>query len=143
MTTSTGAIFTGATVDDTGFEDTNLTNADFSGDNLDGSNLTDADLSGTEFVNANLQNTTFTGTTGDATTDVTGVTWLDTTCPDGTNSNEDNDTCLGHGFYSPLLLSKSTTSTGYSAAGQTIPYSYLVTNSGTLTMTGVAVTDDQ
>jgi uncharacterized repeat protein (TIGR01451 family) len=74
---------------------------------------------------------------------VTGVTWLDTTCPDGTNSNEDNDTCLGHGFYSPLLLSKSTTSTGYSAAGQTIPYSYLVTNSGTLTMTGVAVTDDQ
>jgi uncharacterized repeat protein (TIGR01451 family) len=139
----TGAIFTGATVEDTGFEDGNLTDADFSNDNLDGSNLTGADLSGTEFVDANLQNATFTGTTGDATTDVTGVTWLDTTCPDGTNSNEDNDTCLGHGFYSPLLLSKSTTSTGYAAAGQTIPYSYLVTNTGTLTMTGVAVTDDK
>ena len=138
----TGAIFTGATVDDTGFEDANLTDAVFSGDNLDGSNLTGADLSGTEFVDANLQNATFTGTTGDATTDVTGVTWLDTTCPDGTNSNEDNDTCLGHGFFSPLLLSKSTTSSSYSAAGQTIPYSYLVTNTGTLTMTGVAVTDD-
>ena len=138
----TGAIFTGATVDDTGFEDANLTDADFSGDNLDGSNFTGADLSGTEFADANLQNATFTGTTGDATTDVTGVTWLDTTCPDGTNSNEDDDTCLGHGFFSPLLLSKSTTSTGYTAAGQTIPYSYLVTNTATLTMTGVAVTDD-
>ena len=138
----TGAVFTGATVFDTGFEDANLTGADFSGDNLDGSNLTGADLSGTEFADANLQNATFTGTTGDATTDVTGVTWLDTTCPDGTNSNEDDDTCLGHGFFSPLLLSKSTTSTGYTAAGDTIPYSYLVTNTATLTMTGVAVTDD-
>ena len=139
----TGAIFTGATVDDTGFENTNLTDADLSGDNIDGSNLSGANLSGTDFVGANLQNATFTGTTGDATTDVTGVTWLDTTCPDGTNSNEDNDTCLGHGFFSPLLLSKSTTSNGYAAAGQTIPYSYLVTNTGTLTMTGVAVTDDK
>jgi uncharacterized repeat protein (TIGR01451 family) len=138
----TGAIFTGATVEDTGFEDANLTDADLSDDNLDGSNLTGADLSGTDFVDANLQNATFTGTTGDATTDVTGVTWLDTTCPDGTNSNEDDDTCLGHGFFSPLLLTKSTTSTGYSAAGQTIHYSYLVTNSGTLTMTGVGVSDD-
>ncbi len=138
----TGAIFTGATVFDTGFEDANLTDADFSGDNLDGSNLTGADLSGTEFVDANLENATLLGTTGDATTDVTGVTWLDTTCPDGTNSNYDGGTCLGHGFFSPLLLSMSTTSTGYAVAGQTIPYSYLVTNPGSLTMTGVAVTDD-
>ena len=138
----TGAIFTGASLFDTGFEDANLTDADFSGDNLDGSNLTGADLSGTEFVDANLENATLFSTNGDATTDVTGVTWLDTTCPDGTNSNYDGGTCLGHGFFSPLLLSMSTTSTGYSAAGQTIPYSYLVTNPGSLTMTGVAVTDD-
>ncbi len=138
----TGAIFTGDSVFDTGFEDANLTGADFSGDNIDGSNLTGADLSGTEFGDANLENATFTGTTGDTTTDVTGVTWLDTTCPDGTNSNYDGGTCLGHGFFSPLKLSMSTTSTGYSVAGQTIPYSYLVTNTGSLTMTGVAVTDD-
>ena len=138
----TGAVFTGATVYDTGFEDANLTDADFSGDNLDGSNLTGADLSGTEFVDSNLENATLFDTTGDATTDVTGVTWLDTTCPDGTNSNYDGGTCLGHGFFSLLLLSMSTTSTGYSVAGQTIPYSYLVTDSGSLTMTGIAVTDD-
>ena len=139
----TGAIFTGATVDDTGFENANVTDAVFSGDNLDGSNFTGADVSGTEFGDANLQNVTFTGVTGGATTDVTGVTWFDTTCPDGTNSNDDNDTCLGHGFYSPLLLAKSTTSTGYSGAGQTIDYDYLLTNTGSLTFTGVSVTDDR
>ena len=31
---------------------------------------------------------------------------------------------------SSLTLTKTTTSSGYGAAGQTIPYSYLVTNSG-------------
>ncbi|MGP8059015.1 MAG: beta strand repeat-containing protein [Acidimicrobiales bacterium] len=38
-------------------------------------------------------------------------------------------------------LSASTTSTGYGSAGQTIPFSYLVTNTGTTTLTGVSVTD--
>ncbi|HSZ38100.1 MAG TPA: pentapeptide repeat-containing protein [Acidimicrobiales bacterium] len=140
----TGALFTGTSLFDTGFENANLTDADFSGDNLDGSNLTGADLAGTNFVDANLENATLFEATGVSTTDVTGVTWLDTTCPDGTNSNFDGGTCLGHGFSllsPPLLLSMSTTSSGYGAAGQTIPYSYLVTNPGTLTMTGVAVSD--
>ena len=36
---------------------------------------------------------------------------------------------------SSLSLTKSTTSTGYGAAGDTIPYSYLVTNTGTTTLT--------
>ena len=43
---------------------------------------------------------------------------------------------------SGISLSKSTTSTGYSAAGQTIPYSYLVTNSGATPLTGVSVSDN-
>jgi len=42
---------------------------------------------------------------------------------------------------SSISLAKSTTSTGYSAAGQTIPYSYLVTNSGATALTGVSVND--
>jgi uncharacterized repeat protein (TIGR01451 family) len=42
---------------------------------------------------------------------------------------------------SSITLTKSTTSTGYGAAGQTIPYSYLVTNSGATTLTGVTVSD--
>ena len=44
---------------------------------------------------------------------------------------------------SGISLTKSTTSTGYSAAGQTIPYSYLVANSGDTALTGVAVSDNQ
>jgi hypothetical protein len=44
---------------------------------------------------------------------------------------------------SSLTLTKTTTSSGYGAAGQTIPYSYLVTNSGATTLTGIAVTDDK
>jgi len=43
---------------------------------------------------------------------------------------------------SGISLSKSTTSTGYSAAGQTIPYSYLVSNSGATPLTGVSVSDN-
>jgi uncharacterized repeat protein (TIGR01451 family) len=44
---------------------------------------------------------------------------------------------------SSLTLAKTTTSSGYGAAGQTIPYSYLVTNGGGTTLTNVAVTDDK
>ncbi len=44
---------------------------------------------------------------------------------------------------SSISLTKSTTSTGYSGAGQTIPYSYLVTNSGATTLTGVSVSDNK
>ena len=43
---------------------------------------------------------------------------------------------------STLSLTKSTTSTGYGAAGQTIPYSYLVTNTGTTTESNIAVSDN-
>ncbi len=42
---------------------------------------------------------------------------------------------------SPLALTKSTTSTGYGKAGDTIPYSYLVTNSGPDSLSSVGVTD--
>ena len=136
----TGAIFTGATVADTGFEDANLTDANLSGDKSTAPTSPAPTFQGPTSSTPTCNATSLHDRR--PTTDLTGVTWLDTTCPDGTNSNEDDDTCLGHGFFSPLLLSKSTTSFSYSAAGQTIPYSYLVTNSGTLTMTGVAVTDD-
>ncbi len=47
------------------------------------------------------------------------------------------------GATSTLSLTKSTTSTGYGKAGQTISYSYVVTNSGTESLTGVGVTDNK
>ena len=43
---------------------------------------------------------------------------------------------------SSLSLTKSTDSTGYGAAGDTINYSYLVTNTGTTTLSGVGVSDN-
>ena len=42
-----------------------------------------------------------------------------------------------------LSLVKSTDSTGYGAAGDTIDYSYLVTNTGTTTLSGVGVSDNK
>jgi uncharacterized protein YjbI with pentapeptide repeats len=51
----------------------NLNGADLTGANLTGTNLTDADLSGAT---------------------LTAVTWNNTTCPDGTNSNNDGGTCV-------------------------------------------------
>ena len=47
--------------------------------NLQEANLTDANLSGASLVGANLNK----------------VTWSNTTCPDGTNSDLDGDTCTG------------------------------------------------
>ena len=47
---------------------------------LDGANLT-----GTKLAGANL---TYS--------EIGGVTWNDTTCPDGTNSNNDGSTCVNN-----------------------------------------------
>lgn len=64
----------------TGF---NLSGANLSGANLSGSNLAGANLSGANLYNPNPA----------------GVTWSNTTCPDGTNSSAYSpQTCIGHGI---------------------------------------------
>ena len=63
----------------------NLTNAV-----LVGANLTSADLASANFTGANL-NTAIAGGAN-----VTSAIWADTTCPDGTNSNNDGGTCANH-----------------------------------------------
>jgi hypothetical protein len=83
----------------------NATNANFTGAYLDGANLssatlsqahleravlTRANLSGARLNFANLTGASLGGAT------LTGVTWSQTTCPDGTNSNNDGGTCTGH-----------------------------------------------
>jgi len=61
-------------------EGSDLAGADLASANLDGANVTDANLDGAELTFAGL----------------TGVTWSNTTCPDGTNSNNDGGTCVSH-----------------------------------------------
>ena len=46
------------------------------------------------------------------------------------------------GATSSISLAKSTTSTGYGAAGDAIAYQYLVTNTGTRTLSGISVSDN-
>ncbi|MGO9959806.1 MAG: hypothetical protein ACLP50_28170, partial [Solirubrobacteraceae bacterium] len=53
------------------------------------------------------------------------------------NSSTDTD------GLSALKLAKSTTATGYSAAGQTITYDYRVTNTGTTTISSIALADNK
>jgi uncharacterized protein YjbI with pentapeptide repeats len=76
----TGDHFTGAN-----FTDSTLTDDNLSGDNFSGANLTGVTITGSNLAHAQFRGTTLTGTT-----------WSDTTCPDGTNSDNDGDTCVNN-----------------------------------------------
>ncbi len=56
-------------------------------------------------------------------------------------SNESSVTVPGSGAYDGLSLSKSSTTANYSEAGDVIDYNYVVTNTGTTTITGIGVSD--
>jgi uncharacterized protein YjbI with pentapeptide repeats len=102
-----GATFRGATI---GFLD--APNASFQGTDLTGVELTSVIATGATFAGANLTNVVlssdylsafeganFAGaiTTGAVATGV--VYWgPNTTCPDGTNSDNNGGSCIGHGF---------------------------------------------
>lgn len=58
--------------------------------NFTNANLTEADFSGTIFYDSDLTGASTTGT------DFTNVTWSNTICPDGTNSDTNINTCEGH-----------------------------------------------
>jgi uncharacterized protein YjbI with pentapeptide repeats len=81
-------------------EECNLSGANLSGDDLSGydftfcgmpnANLSDADLMAANMSGANLSGAILSGA------NLSGVTWSSTTCPDGTNSNNDGDTCINN-----------------------------------------------
>jgi uncharacterized protein YjbI with pentapeptide repeats len=93
----TGADLTGANLSDSNlkgganFTNVNLKNANLNNSNLKGSNFTGSNLSGAELTNTNLS-----GATGLKTATLTGVVWQGTTCPDGTSSDKNGGTCVGH-----------------------------------------------
>ncbi|HLK43872.1 MAG TPA: alkaline phosphatase family protein, partial [Thermoleophilia bacterium] len=95
-----GVNLSGATLSHGFLVDANLNGAD-----LEGANLAAADLNGADLHFASLQSATLTG--ADLTgadlyganltrTRLSGVIWSNTTCPDGSNSNQDGNTCKGH-----------------------------------------------
>jgi hypothetical protein len=80
---------------------TNLTGAVLLGANLAGANMSNSNLKGANLAGANLTGANLTGTTlkeatGLKTATLTNILWNKTTCPDGTISNNNGGTCIGH-----------------------------------------------
>ena len=69
----------------------NLSGANLNGANLSGTNLQKVDLNSANLSGANLKGANLQGAM------ITGVIWASTTCPDGTNSDNDGGTCARHG----------------------------------------------
>ena len=80
-----GAYLKGGNLSGANLKRANLVRANLSGANLSGANLKGADLASANLARANL-----TGA------NVAGIRWSNTVCPDGTNSDADGGTCLGH-----------------------------------------------
>jgi len=80
----------GGTFKNANFTRANLTGADFA---FSGTSDTFTNAS---FTNANATKANFKGATGMGSATLNGVIWSDTICPDGTNSNSDGNTCVGH-----------------------------------------------
>ncbi len=95
------AVFVNTNLQNVNFTNTTFGGANFQDANLSGSNLSGITSSDAHFQNTNLTNVNFTNANLSTDTDMdtatlTGVIWSNTTCPDGTNSNDDGNTCVGH-----------------------------------------------
>jgi hypothetical protein len=90
-----GCNLAGLNLTDAHLAGTNLSNANLNGANLTGADLTKANLAGADLTKANLAGADLSGASL-AGANLNKVTWSGTTCPDGTNSDADGGTCLGH-----------------------------------------------
>ena len=86
-----GGSFVGVSLAGASLIGADLTGAVLTGADLTGANLSSADLRGADLSAANLR-----GATGLQTATLTGAVWGTTTCPDGTTSDQNGGTCLGH-----------------------------------------------
>ena len=92
----TGVIFKDSALDAAGFANSNLTNSDFSTSKMNQAGFNNANLQNANFAGATLESVKFTGAQNMDTANLTGVTWTNVTCPDGTNSESNGATCAGH-----------------------------------------------
>jgi uncharacterized protein YjbI with pentapeptide repeats len=101
-----GAVFATGRIASTNLSNANLQRANIDSEYAVGANFSNADLScallrsnsfnSVNLSNANLTNATLLGSKGMATATLTGAIWNNTICPDGTNSNNNGNTCVGH-----------------------------------------------
>src|SRR3989344_3103274 len=94
-------VLRGSNLSGANFTDTDLTNANMLGNSGENADFTRAKLNGTDLSFMDLSNANFTdanlaGAIGLNTATRTGIIWSNTTCPDGTNSNNNGGTCEGH-----------------------------------------------
>lgn len=82
-----GAVLAGAYLEGANFQGANLRGADLRGAMLSGTNLADVDVTGANFRGARGLGTLVNHSE---------VRWSNTTCPDGTNSDANGGSCLGH-----------------------------------------------
>ena len=73
-----------------------LKDADFTGANLQGTRFVGGTLEDCNFTDANLLGASFEDWQS-----MSGSTWSNTICPDGTNSDNNSGTCIGHLAPSP------------------------------------------
>jgi len=85
-----GINFSNSNLSQGNFRSAILKGANLTNTNLSSSNLASADMTNQHLVGTNLASAVFTGT------NISGVTWSNVTCPDGTNSNDNANTCVGH-----------------------------------------------
>jgi len=78
------------------FERAELSGADLSDAYLAHATFIGADLRGARLDRAELSAADLTGADLHRATGLTTVIWSNTTCPDGTNSDGNGGTCLGH-----------------------------------------------
>jgi hypothetical protein len=91
-----GTIFRGASLSGVNFRNVNLTGADFSNSNVAEWVSISSDFANANLTNANFTNSNLRGSNGMGTANVSGTIWSNTVCPDGTNSNNNGNTCEGH-----------------------------------------------
>lgn len=90
-----GTKFHGALLSGSNFDEANFTNADLSNANMSSSTFGDANFTNANLTSANLTDANLTGANMTGTI-LTGVIWSNTICPDGTNSDDNSGTCIGH-----------------------------------------------
>ena len=120
-------------------DDTLMTGIDLHGDDLagavlDNDNLTGADLDHADLAHADLVMSTMTGVS------VVGTIWLDTVCPDFSNSNKHIDGCLSGLDTTPPVVAITGVSNGKSYVVGRVPAARCVTTDNGTVATPAALT---